>query len=193
VPGNRQISGTRWLKAIPSRRRQPINRTLEKLSGGDLRSEGRAAEIAPAIVVEEPDLLGELAQGLQSDDKLIRARTCMAIEVISRERPALLAPVVPQLIELAATETVPQARWHLAETFGRVSLSEADVERVVTHLLRYLSDKSKIVRYTAVDTLGLLGSGSARRAEITETIGRMMGVTKSLDKAVARALDVLGA
>ena len=164
---------------------------LIMLSAGDLRSEGRAAEVA-AKVINDPRLLTELAEGLRSDDRLIRARTCMALEVISRDAPALLEPLSPQLIDLAVHETVPQARWHLAEIFSRLSLTDEDVEGVVPALLEYLADKSKIVRYCAVDALGLVGARSARRSEIIEKVSVMTGLTKSLDRAVAGALRALG-
>jgi hypothetical protein len=142
-------------------------------------------------VIDEPSLLADLAEGLQSDDRLIRARTCMAIETISRDHPALLAPVVSELVDLSSRETVPQARWHLAEAFGRIGLTDAQADQVVLALLAYLADKSKIVRYCAVDALGVLGIRSSRREEIVEMIGGMTGVTKSLDKAVAKALRAL--
>jgi len=169
-----------------------MNEILAKLSGGDLRSEGKAAEIA-GEVIEHPDLLEDLAEGLLSDDRLIRARTCMTIEVISRDHPALLKAIVPQVVDLASRETVPQARWHLAEIFGNVTLSKEDAERVIPILLGYLGGKSKIVRYCAVQTLGVLGTRSSRRDEIMDSIGALTGVTKSLDKAVANALRALGA
>jgi hypothetical protein len=164
---------------------------LSQLSGGDLRSEGRAAEVA-AAVIGDPALLTSLAQGLHSEDRLVRARTCMAIEVISRDDPALLTPIVPQLLDMAPRERLPQARWHLAEIFGRIRLGDEQVESVVASLLTYLEDRSKIVRCCAVDTLGALAGRTVRRDEIIETISGMTGVTKSLDRAVARAMRALG-
>lgn len=163
---------------------------LDKLSGGDLRSEGRAAAVA-AEVIAQPVRLADLAKGLRSEDDLIRARTCMALEVISRDHPALLTFIAPQLVELAARERVPQARWHLAETLGRVALSDEQLEQIIDALLAYLADGSKIVRYTAVETLGMLGGSSDRRNEIIEKISSLRGMTKSLDKAVVRALRTL--
>ncbi|MHC5059212.1 MAG: hypothetical protein ACYTKD_31550, partial [Planctomycetota bacterium] len=89
-----------------------MNEILQMLAGGDLRSEGRAAEVA-ARVIDDPDSLPALAEGLSLDDKLIRARTCMSMEVLSRSHPELLEPLVSELIHTAERETVAQARWHL--------------------------------------------------------------------------------
>ena len=168
-----------------------MNKVLEKLSGGDLRSEGRADEVAQEII-NDRDLLADLVEGLHSDDKVIRGRTCMTLEVISRDHPDLLVDVVPQLIELASSSAVSQIRWHVAEVFGNVSISDDDAERIIPILLTYLSGKSKIVKYCAVQTLGVLGKASSLREEIVARITVLENESKSLDKAVTKALQNLG-
>lgn len=168
-----------------------MNEILDKLSGGDLRSEGRAEEVAHEVV-DNPALLPALTEGLCSEDKVTRGRTCMAMEVISRERPDLLAGTVSQLIELASRATVSQVKWHIAEVLANVSLSGADVERVIPVLLEYLDDRSKIVKYCAVQALGILGKTSPRRADIVRRISPLANESKSLAKAVHKALEHLG-
>ncbi len=168
-----------------------MNKTLEKLSGGDLRSEGRADEVAQEIINDQ-DLLADLVEGLHSDDKVIRGRTCMTLEVISRDHPDLLADVVPQLIELASSSSVSQIRWHIAEVFGNVPISNDDAERIIPLLLTYLSGKSKIVKYCAVQTLGVLGKQSPSKEEIVDEIAALKNESKSLGKAVNKALQNLG-
>ena len=73
---------------------------LKMLSGGDLRSEGRAAEVA-ARVIDDPARLSVLRGGLSLEDKVIRGRTCMALEIVSRSHPKLLRPLVAERIPLA--------------------------------------------------------------------------------------------
>ena len=157
-----------------------MNQVLEKLSGGDLRAEGRAEEVAGEII-NHPRLLMDLAEGLHHDDKLIRGRACMTMEVISRDHPGLLVDVVPQLIELASTDTVPQVRWHVAEIFRNVALSDEDAERTIPTLLGYLADKSKIVKYCAVQALGVLGRRSPLRGEIVNRISALSSQYTSFD------------
>ena len=164
-----------------------MNKVLEKLSGGDLRSEGRAAEAADEII-NNPNLLTDLVKGLHSHDKVIRARTCMAMEVVSRKRTELLSDAVPQLIQLASGATVPQVRWHIAEILGNVRLSDDQAERMIPILLEWLRDKSKIVKYCAVQALGILGRDSPSTEQIVSKIVVLRGEGKSLDKAVAHAL-----
>jgi HEAT repeat protein len=166
------------------------NEILEKLSGGDLRSEGRAEEVALEII-NNPSLLAALVEGLHSDDKVIRGRTCMTMEVVSRKHPDLLVDTIPQLIKLAAKDTVSQIRWHIAEVFGNVPISSDEIEQIIPILLEYLSDKSKIVKYCAVQTLGIIGNGSLRRGEIVSRISVLENESKGLTKAVHKALEAL--
>jgi len=91
---------------------------LSKLSGGDLRSEGKAEEVAKEVI-ENPSLLSELLEGTKSKDKVIRGRTAMSLEIISRENVKLLEEYLPAIFELAE-DTVPQVRWHIAEILGRI-------------------------------------------------------------------------
>jgi len=167
-----------------------MNEILQMLAGGDLRSEGRAAEVA-AHVIGDPGSLPALAEGLTFDDKLIRSRTCMSLEVLSRSHPELLEPLVPELIRTAEQERVAQARWHLAEIFCNVSLDREQAERAVSILLEYLGDRSRIVTCCAVQALGVLGKRSVRKSEIAGAVQRHANDSKSMAKAVARALAEL--
>ena len=51
-----------------------MNPILKKLTGGDLRSEGKADEVAKQII-DNPALIPDLLSGLDSDDNLLRSRT----------------------------------------------------------------------------------------------------------------------
>jgi hypothetical protein len=128
------------------------------LSGGDLRSEGRAADVA-AFVIGDPPRLADLCALLTNDDKLLRARACMAMEVLSRTHPELLVPVMDDLLAAAAVESVAQARWHLAEIFTCVPLTDAQKARTTEVLKGYLGDKSKIVRFCAAKALETILEG----------------------------------
>jgi HEAT repeat protein len=168
-----------------------VNEVLDRLSGGDLCTEGRAEEVALDII-NDPSLLAALTEGLHSESKVIRGRACMAMEVISREHPNLLSSMIPDLIALASGDTVSQARWHLAEVFGNVPGSDGEAEQIISILFEYLNEKSKIVRYCAVQTLGILGKGSPRRGEILRRISGLRKDSKGLVKAVEKALERLG-
>jgi hypothetical protein len=115
------------------------------------------------------------------------------MEIISRQHPELLIDVLPQVIELAAIDTVPQVRWHIAEILGNVEISDDDIDKIMRILLEYLGDKSKIVKYCSVQTLGILGGKSSLKGEIIAKIGEQKNVSKSLSKVVTQALEELGA
>jgi hypothetical protein len=168
-----------------------MNEILEKLSDGDLRSEGKSEEVAQEIV-SNPSLLNDLAQGLGSENKVIRGRVCMTMEIISRQHPELLNDFVPQLIELALIDSVAQVRWHIAEIFGNVHIGDEDIEQIIQILLEYLKDKSKIVKYCSTKTLGILGGRSVLRNEIADNIRGLKDVSKSMNKIVVKTLQTLG-
>jgi len=94
-----------------------MNKLLQKLSGGDLRSDGRANEVAEEVD-RNPRLLEQLLERLSEPDDLIRARTAYALERISRTNHGLFRGLMPQLISLSVNDRIPMVRWHLAMIFG---------------------------------------------------------------------------
>jgi len=110
------------------------------------------------------------------------------MEIISRKHPKILEDVLPQVIELAATDRVPQVRWHIAEIMGNVRVPDNDLDQTVGILIEYLEDKSKIVKYCAVQALGILGCRSSLKNEIIIKIGEQKEMSKSLSKIVTQVL-----
>jgi hypothetical protein len=71
-----------------------MNTLLQKLSGGDLRSDGRADEVAEEVT-RNPRLLGQLFEGLSEHDDVIRARTAHALERVSRTMASIRSRRAP--------------------------------------------------------------------------------------------------
>ena len=139
---------------------------LGKLSGGDLRSEGKAEEVAKEVI-KNPGLLAELLEGIKSKDKVIRGRTAMSLEIISREDVKFLEEYLSAVFELAK-DTIPQVRWHVAEILGRIEkYNEEDLRKAVAILSGYLKDESMIVRGNSVLALADV---ARREAEVREEI-----------------------
>jgi len=65
-----------------------MNSLLRLLEGGDLRSDGRADEVAGEII-ENPKLFNLLWDGIYESDDIVRAKTAHALEKVSRELPEL--------------------------------------------------------------------------------------------------------
>jgi hypothetical protein len=57
-----------------------MNELLTMLSGGDLRYDGRANEVAEQVI-KRSKLLGKLTEGLNESNGVIRARTAHALEI----------------------------------------------------------------------------------------------------------------
>lgn len=66
-----------------------VNELIEKLRGGDLRSDGRSNEVADAVI-RKPHLIDKLVERLDADEDVVRARTAHALERISRTNPEML-------------------------------------------------------------------------------------------------------
>lgn len=125
---------------------------LQKLTGGDRRSLGRAEEVV-ADVLAAPDLFGVLFAGMSHSDPLIRMRAADAVEKITAARPDLLAPYKQPLIDAVAASEQQEVRWHVAQLLPRLDLTPAERLRVVAILENYLTDKSSIVRTLSMQAL----------------------------------------
>ncbi len=139
---------------------------LEKLTGGDRRSIGRADEVV-AEVLAEPSLFAVLIDGMHTDDPLIRMRAADAAEKVSAKHPEWLQPHKKMLIEQIASIPQQEVRWHAAQMFPRLQVSPAEQTAIIEILLGYLSDKSKIVQ---TFSLQALADFAARDADLRPQI-----------------------
>jgi HEAT repeat protein len=132
-----------------------MNDLLQQLSGGDLRSDMYANEVAD-VVLAVPELLEQLLAGLDHEEDVVRGRTAHALERISRSRPDLLSQHLTTLL-LAAGDDLPVVRWHVAMTLANLAL---EVRAVVLQasLLGMLDDESVFVKSWAISGLAILGT-----------------------------------
>lgn len=125
---------------------------LQKLSGNDLRSIGRANEVVQNIL-DNPELFSVVFNGMLGDNPVIRMRAADAIEKVSREHPEYLEPFKKALIvEVSKTEQ-KEVRWHVAQMFSYLRLKPSETKAVVQILLDYLKDESKIVQTSSMQAL----------------------------------------
>jgi HEAT repeat protein len=149
-----------------------MNQILEWLSGGDLRSDGLADEVA-AAVLKSPDLFDDLYAGLSESDDVIRGRTADALEkisrqrpdliaahlpeVIDRQRPDLIAAHLPEVIDLSKSDQVPMVKMHLAMIFGHLALYEEHIDTLRSALFDLLDDESVFAKSWAIVSLCIIG------------------------------------
>ena len=125
---------------------------LQSLSGGDRRSIGNSNRVA-SIVLDQPELMKVLIQGIESADPVLRMRCADAIEKATVDRPELLAPYKKTLLQKLAKIEQQEVRWHVAPMLARLSLSKREELAVMNILLSYTSDRSSIVSTMAMQAL----------------------------------------
>lgn len=133
-----------------------MNQILHWLSEGDLRSDGLSNEVVK-IILQEPDLIDDLMEGLDSPEEVIRGHTADALEKIARSRPDLLEPYIPRLLTCLRTDPVAMVKMHLAMILGHLADREEQVDDFIAVLLSVLHDKSVFAISWAVVSLCIIG------------------------------------
>ena len=132
-----------------------MNQVLTWLSGGDLRSDGMANEVAD-FILENPTSFDDLFAGLSEEDDVVRGRASDAIEKVSRKMPDLLLDHVPEMSRTAQHEKVPLVKMHLAMIFGHLAVYPDLVEQLLPILIFLLDDKSVFTRSWAIVSLCIM-------------------------------------
>jgi hypothetical protein len=169
-----------------------MNALLRKLSGSDLRSDGRANEVAEEVT-RNPQLLNQLLEGLTEPDDVIRARTAHALERVPRKNQEVFRGLMTRLVGLAVTDKIPMVRWHLAMIFGNTAFAAGDIERVVSTLIGLLKDESVFVRSWTISSLCIIGRrNKPRRTKIIDAIKALQhDKTGAIRVSAAKALTML--
>jgi HEAT repeat protein len=170
-----------------------MNEILQWLSGGDLRSDGMSDQAAK-FILEHPQLLDELFDGLKSGEDLIRGRTADALEKVARSKPELFLGYLPDLLHIAKVDQVPMVKMHLAMLFGHLVVCDVDIEEILSALLDLLNDESAFVKSWSIVSLCIIGKRHPKYSkDIFEDIARLHD-----DSSVAirtrgkKALELLG-
>ena len=129
-----------------------MNRILQRLRGTDRRSIGESNRIV-AKVLARPDLFGLLFDGLLHNDPVVRMRAADAVEKITARHPEYLQPFKSQLIHHVARSDQQEVRWHVAQMFSRLNLTPKERRVVVETLIRFLDDRSRIVKTFSMQAL----------------------------------------
>jgi HEAT repeat protein len=115
------------------------------------------ANEAAAFVLSNPEVYPELYEGLSVEDDVIRSRASDALEKVARVKPELLKDKLPELIDIAKTESVPAVKLHLAMIFGHLAVYEAEKEELISILVHLLRDTSVFAKGWAITSLCILG------------------------------------
>ena len=134
---------------------------LHTLSRGDRRSVGESNR-AVLAVLECPELIGVLFQGLETPDPILRMRCADAIEKVTANRPELLLPFKKTILNRLSKLEQQEVRWHVAPMLARLPLTEAEEVTVVNVLLGYTNDRSSIVKTLSMQALADIALRSHR-------------------------------
>ena len=169
-----------------------MNKLLEMLLGGDLKSDGRANEVADSVVAN-PDMLDKLVEGLHESNDLIRARTAHALERISRTDPERMLSQLQNLIVLSINDPVPMVKWHMAMIFGNLTVLDTQQDLIYETLIKMLKDESVFVRSWAIVSLTILGRRdvSKRPAIIKKMSYLKTDKSNAIRNKINRALSIL--
>jgi HEAT repeat protein len=140
------------------------NQLLGWLSGGDLRSDGDATEVAE-LVLDQPDLFGDLIPGLDHANPVVRGRTADVLEKVARVRPGWVNEIRVDLLRVAEEDPVPMVRWHLAMVLGYLLVYPEHYGSIYLILIRMLADESVFVRSWVITSLTIAGRLDPERCE----------------------------
>jgi hypothetical protein len=132
-----------------------MNTILEWLEGGDQRSDGAASQAADAVL-ENKQLMPNLAEGLDHPDDLIRGRTMDAFEKIARSRPEWVLAYFPKILELLQKDTVMMVKMHAAMTLGHLAVFKETIPLAAPALLDELDDPSVFTKSWVIVSLCII-------------------------------------
>ncbi len=161
---------------------------LQSLSGGDRRSVGESNR-AVSSVLENPELIGVLFEGVESSDPVLRMRCADAIEKITAIRPKHLVPFKKGLLNRLSRVERQEVRWHVASMLARLPLTKTEENTVVNLLLSYTNDRSSIVKTMSMQVLADIALRSSRLLpEITQHIKELAVIGTPAMKARSKKL-----
>ncbi len=169
-----------------------MREVLEKLTGGDRRLIGRSDEVV-AEVLEDPTLFDTVFGGMLNEDPLVRMRSADAVEKITAEYPEYLRPYKEKLIQQVAATEQQEVRWHVAQMLPRLSLTREERAVVLSILLDYLNDESRIVKTFCMQALAdLAEKDPSLRPRVIDLLTHLIKTgTPAMKSSGRKLLDTL--
>ena len=130
---------------------------LAKLRGGDLRSIGRANEVA-LQVEKDPELFQFVFDGLFDADPVVRMRSADVIEKVTQSKPELLSDYTSKVLSILATAEQQEVCWHMAQIAPRLVCNPSEEKKIIASLKSYLLHRSKIVQVSAMESLAAMAA-----------------------------------
>lgn len=130
-----------------------VSQFKDILAEGDMRTTGRSHE-AVKIVMDKPDLFGELFACLYDEHAGVRMRAADALEKISYRSPYLLLPFKDELLSKVTTIKQQEVQWHVAQMISYLKLKDKEARQAFQALSDYFENSaSGIVRAMSLQTM----------------------------------------
>lgn|SRR5690606_33611928 len=142
-----------------------MNKLMQLLSGGDLRSIGNSESLVSAVQSQVD--FDNLFALLYHPERIIVMRVADTIEKITATRPELLATHKGSIFELIHQAKNKELKWHLALLIPRLSLDQQELAQAWDILRDWAKDQtnSRIVRVNSTQGLFELMKWDSRRRE----------------------------
>ncbi len=129
------------------------NQILKKLTGGDLRSIGRADEVAQDVL-DNPELFSNVFEGMNNDDPRIRMRSADALQKVAEKHPEYLQPHKKQLLDEISKIDQQEVQWHVAQMLSYLDYQSEEIPKAVDILMEYINKSdSNIVIVNSLQAL----------------------------------------
>ena len=132
-----------------------MTNVVDWLRANDMGSDGYSDEAA-AFILENPALIEDLLAGIDDQVPAVRARTADALEKVGRQRPDLIYPHLPKLVDVAYRDEKAAVKMHLAMIFGHLAVEEELRSGLYEHLLHLLEEPGVFTRAWAIASLCIL-------------------------------------
>lgn len=151
-----------------------MEKIIDKLIGGDLRSKGRSEEVVKDIE-KNKSLLTEIIEAVFNENPLIRMRSADVLEKYSIRNIKNIQKFKLRLIKASKIEQ-QEVRWHLAQIYSRLEFNQKEMKKIEKILLDWIKkDKSNIVKTCSMQTLADFAiKDKKRKSKIINLIKRMM-------------------
>ncbi len=103
---------------------------IKKLIGTDRRSIGKSNEVVSEII-SDPSLFKIVFDGMSCGEPVLRMRCADVVEKVTVQYPEYLVPYKRNLINEVSKINQQEVRWHVAQLFSRLELTQNDRKDVV--------------------------------------------------------------
>lgn len=130
------------------------------LTGGDPRSLGETEKVFK-VALSHPERLEELFNCVFHPDEVVRMRAGDALENVCRQKPEWFEPFKERLLNEVAGINQASVKWHLAQIFSEITMSQVEKEKAVSIMLRNLETTNDwIVINLTLESLAKFAKGN---------------------------------